>query len=54
MELLLGLPSLMAMALDVAIISECADPDTLRAKAPSFQPSDAFRVGQGPWGIRLR
>jgi hypothetical protein len=39
-------PSLMAMAPDVAIVSECADPDTLRAKAPGFQPSDAFWVGR--------
>jgi exodeoxyribonuclease-3 len=37
--------SLVAMAPDVAIISECADLDTLRAKAPGFQPSDAFWVG---------
>ncbi len=35
----------MAIAPDVAIISECADADALRAKAPVFQPSDAFWVG---------
>lgn len=38
-------PSLMTMAPDLAIISECADLDTLRPKAPAFQPSDAIWVG---------
>jgi exodeoxyribonuclease-3 len=35
----------MATAPDVAIVSECADPDTLRTKAPEFHPSDALWVG---------
>jgi len=39
LELLLRVPS------QVAIICECADPDTLRAKAPDFEPTDAFWVG---------
>jgi hypothetical protein len=35
----------MAMAPDVAVLSECADLETLRAKAPGFEPSDACWVG---------
>lgn len=40
--------ALAALAPDVAILSECADLDILRRKAPAFAPTGAFWAGDNP------
>jgi len=40
--------ALAALAPDVAILSECANLDTLHRKAPGFAPTDALWMGDNP------
>ena len=40
--------ALMALAPDIAVVSECAEPGRLCHKAPGFRPGDAVWVGDNP------